>query len=204
MCFTTTKETALSPFNFAHPVDGDTSFQTTSWQSVPSQSHQSTVSATLASFSTATSWHVNGRPSHSSRQLVFRSFQTNTVKLLIGLQAGSQIEAGSPIQAGSRLGATWWGNVTKDRLGPCQGSNERKVTGAGMGVGVACSGVGGVGQLCVCQSEYSADLDLKHYDVSPQMLTTCNKIKHRNLYYKYPSKRKKRLHMNLHNTKHNR
>ena len=24
------------------------------------------------------------------------------------------------------------GNVTKDRLGPCQGSNERKVTGAGM------------------------------------------------------------------------
>ena len=27
------------------------------------------------------------------------------------------------------------GNVTKDRLGPCQGSNERKVTGAGMGSG---------------------------------------------------------------------
>ena len=25
------------------------------------------------------------------------------------------------------------GNVTKDRLGPCQGSNERKVTGAGVG-----------------------------------------------------------------------
>jgi len=28
-------------------------------------------------------------------------------------------------------------------------------------VGVACSGVGGVWQLCVCRSEYSADLDLK-------------------------------------------
>jgi len=28
-----------------------------------------------------------------------------------------------------------------------------KGTGAGMG-GVACSGVGGVWQLCVCQSEY--------------------------------------------------
>jgi len=27
------------------------------------------------------------------------------------------------------------GNVTKDRLDPCQGSNERKVTGAGMGSG---------------------------------------------------------------------
>ena len=27
------------------------------------------------------------------------------------------------------------GNVTKDRLGPCQGSNERKVKGAGMGSG---------------------------------------------------------------------
>jgi len=27
------------------------------------------------------------------------------------------------------------GNVTKDRLGPCQGSNERKVTGAGVGSG---------------------------------------------------------------------
>ena len=27
------------------------------------------------------------------------------------------------------------GNVTKDRLGPRQGSNERKVTGAGMGSG---------------------------------------------------------------------
>ena len=51
------------------------------------------------------------------------------------------------------------GNVTKDGLGPCQGSNERKVTGAGMGSGC---GVGGVWQLCVCQSEYSADLDLKH------------------------------------------
>ena len=43
--------------------------------------------------------------------------------------------------------------------GPCQGSNERKVTGRAWGVGVACSGVW---QLCVCQSEYSADLDLKH------------------------------------------
>ena len=52
-----------------------------------------------------------------------------------------------------------FGNVTKDRLDPCQGSNERKVTGAGMGSGC---GVGGVWQLCVCQSEYSADLDLKH------------------------------------------
>ena len=32
------------------------------------------------------------------------------------------------------------GNVTKDRLDPCQGSNERKVTGAGMGsgCGVVC------------------------------------------------------------------
>jgi len=28
-----------------------------------------------------------------------------------------------------------FGNVTKDRLDPCQGSNERKVTGAGMGSG---------------------------------------------------------------------
>ena len=27
------------------------------------------------------------------------------------------------------------GNVTKDRLGPCQGSNERKVMGADMGSG---------------------------------------------------------------------
>jgi len=36
-------------------LDGDTSFfQPTSWQSAPSQSHQSTVSATLASFSTVT------------------------------------------------------------------------------------------------------------------------------------------------------
>ena len=28
-----------------------------------------------------------------------------------------------------------FGNVTKDRLDPCQGSNERKVTRAGMGSG---------------------------------------------------------------------
>ena len=28
------------------------------------------------------------------------------------------------------------GNVTKDRLGPCQGSNERKVKGMGSGCGV--------------------------------------------------------------------
>ena len=38
----------------AYHLDGDTSFQPTSWQSASSQSHQSTVSVTLASLSTAT------------------------------------------------------------------------------------------------------------------------------------------------------
>jgi len=54
------------------------------------------------------------------------------------------------------------GNVTKVRLGPCQGSNARKVTGAGLGSGCGVQRRRRRLAMRVCQSEYSADLDLKH------------------------------------------
>ena len=87
-------------------------------------------------------------------------------------------------------------NVTKDRLGPCQGSNERKVTGAGMGSG--CGVQRRRRRLAVVRLPIRVQcrFGLETLGCKPRDTNDMQQNQNQNIYYKYPSKSKKRLHMN--------